>query len=210
MLNVSIIGQDNLYRNGLRELITQIIEVDMQRSVTFFDDDRPEAVSQLDIIVIIFGTGESCLCHPALIHRKAGSLVIGFDKNDNEEKREVLPFCFSDIVFLRHAESPDVTRKKIIKILRGSREDNPLPAKDCCKYCFNNTISVSQYKIVEQICNGGTHNQIASRLGISYKTISAYKRNIMTKFSLSNDYDLVVFFKRIKNLQQTLITPPVE
>lgn len=197
MINVSITGRDNLFNEGVRLLITNIIERDLNDTVTFFTDATPDVISGIDVFICSFSIGEINQCRPGLIHRKERSLIIGFNKEADRVNDEVLPLCFKNILLLRYNERLQEIRTQIICAWKKISRMSTIKSFPDCSLCMRNNFTERQFRVVERICNGEDILLIAKSLGIHYKTVSNHKRQVMNKYNLKSNQDLFVFVRKL-------------
>ncbi|TNV20484.1 response regulator transcription factor [Buttiauxella sp. B2] len=205
MFNILITGQDNFFRHGLESVFSHILKFYFCRSPVFHDNSDVNVIPCLDVIVILFGPGESYLCYPELVNRKKNCLVIGFHNSGGSRAQGYLPKCFSGALFLNTEQSVQQIMSKIICALKVARKLTNSLNELQCHLCRRRTLSRQQYIITERICNGEGIQQIAQELGISNKTVSSHKRRIMDNFNLKNTKDLMKFLINIRHGEQNCI-----
>jgi len=62
-------------------------------------------------------------------------------------------------------------------------------------------LSGRENEILELICNGYSNNEIASKLGLSRRTVEGHRSSLISKTGVKNSIQLVLFAKRNKGIE---------
>ncbi|MGL5384394.1 MAG: helix-turn-helix transcriptional regulator [Serratia sp. (in: enterobacteria)] len=196
MINVLINDNDALFRQGMKQYLTELFSIEFDKQVNFSMDFSDETVSEADVIVMELCKGENYTCTPELRSRKK-SIIIGIVDSEFEMKKS-LTRCTTDIIFIQRCEPLSVIHQKVINLWKlYNQPGGKLHCGSCCS-CPHLELSPHQVKIMARIYNEKTVHQIAKELNVSYKTIASHKYVVMNKFNLSNDYELINFLSKLK------------
>jgi DNA-binding NarL/FixJ family response regulator len=197
MINIVVNEEDEFFKHGLELLIEDVFKNTGKRVIIREVLDE-ESIRQADVIVMNFVTGSTTICHPALRQRKDQSMIIGVYSGEKDPYYAALPACNWSTIFINRLESVDVIKEKIAYMYKHINDASKLIIKKDCFDCPCRTLSLQQLKVISYIYRGNSVAQIAERLNISEKTVSSHKYQMMRKFNLSNDYELFVFLKMLK------------
>ena len=200
MMNVVINDKDLFFRFGLLKLLQQIFSL---AETDFIVSDKLDAttVHDVDVIVMNFSVGETVICHQVLKKRKKKSLLIGIYPEKKNPRFARLPLCVKNSVFIARDDSIKAITDKIhfvAKSLTVSREGEYAFS---CLDCACRVLSLQQMKIAVGFFHGQDTKQIAKVLSINAKTVSAHKRQIMQKYDLDCDFELLTLLNRMGHQQ---------
>lgn len=197
MLNV-ILNIDNYYfLYGLECLLRQDgLFFGRKIDVNYCLEDS--LVERADIIVTTFSAGEAYICHDVFKNRKPGSLLICICSGKVPTRFSPLPACFKDAVFINWHDATASLIEKIQRHISKSTMQNTEWVRNKCLNCVCRSLSMKQFQIANYIYCGVSSKKIASTLGISAKTVYSHKQQLMCKFDLKTDYELVEFLNLIR------------
>lgn len=115
--------------------------------------------------------------------------------------------------FIEKESGSDELFKAIFMVLNG---ENYFSSKILCKiikdYIQNEDVKRTSHKevklssreneILELICNGYSNNEIASKLGLSRRTVEGHRSSLISKTGVKNSVQLVLFAKRNKGMEE--------
>lgn len=194
-LLVAIDDDDQFFSNGLWALLSEIfgnMGIGLRK---IYDLSENSALSFADIYVSKFNAGLEKICRPEFKYRKKGGLLIAISQGVNPPQLYGLPVCLQSSVFLRRTESTESIRNRIVQAWYALRS-YPSLNSDICHYCDPVHMTTAERRISHYLYNQFSVSRIADILQISPKTISTYKRNIMTKFNLNSHSELMVFIEQ--------------
>lgn len=198
-MNVVINDKDSFFRFGLLKLLQQIFSL---AETDFIVSDKLDAttVHDVDVIVMNFSVGETVICHQVL--KKGRKKFIDRHLSGEKNPRFArLPLCVKNSVFIARDDSIKAITDKIhfaAKSLTVSREGEYAFS---CLDCACRVLSPQQMKIAVGFFHGQDTKQIAKVLSINAKTVSAHKRQIMQKYDLDCDFELLTLLNRMGHQQ---------
>lgn len=183
------------YSAGLKLLLEQIFTTDSGTSL------RPMPVASMqsdlesaDIYAKDFAAGEVSICRPMFKLRKKNALLIVVSESTNPPHVNNFAECLKGCVVLRKADSVQTIREKIIQAWNVKSEPENQTVR--CEKCRVVHLTKIEDIIAMYLCQEFPMIRIASILKIPYGRVSAYKRNIMAKFNLYNEAELVLFINK--------------
>jgi hypothetical protein len=174
------IDNDTLFSTGIVGLIRDAIKECNVSSPSLSWDFSVENIHKADFIFMTVCAGEYYLCFRDLINRKKSGRIFIFVAGDTIPARHILPDCIKDAQFFLRKERSAVVYDAIVKAIHG----NPA-AKERAKSAGNAPIPVLTVTIepsfTQEKIAYGLHacmgmNDIADRIGITYKTAISHKR----------------------------------
>lgn len=201
MITILIKDSDTLYRHGMQKFLSELFVEKYRQSTDFLFELNAENIRKADIILMELCQGEALICTPELIFRKK-SIIIGLT-HDTFDINVKLPNCISDILFLERDTDLTQISQRIIKRWESLQTVICKGYCHACSTCKSITMSHKQLELMANIYSGHSVKKIASLSDLSDKTIFTYKYNVMKKFRLRSDYELVVFLRRLseKNIE---------
>jgi DNA-binding CsgD family transcriptional regulator len=195
-----LINIDNnpLFSTGIVGLIHKAIKECNIASPFVSSDFTAENIHKADYIFMTLCPGEYFLCFKDLINRKKSVNTFIFIGSETLPARHSLPECIKEARFFSQKAGADVVYEALLNALRGvapERESNQSPGKSvyACINCNYRALSFTQEKIARGLNSCLGMNDIADRIGITYKTAVSHKKNIMNKFNLNNKLELYEF-----------------
>ncbi|PTA92208.1 hypothetical protein C9415_20515 [Kluyvera sp. Nf5] len=192
------IDNDTLFSTGIVGLIRDAIKECNVSSPSLSWDFSVENIHKADFIFMTVCAGEYYLCFRDLINRKKSGKIFIFVAGDTIPARHILPDCIKDAQFFLRKERSAVVYDAIVKAIYGNpaAKERAKGAGKCAYSCINcnyRALSFTQEKIAYGLhaCMG--MNDIADRIGITYKTAISHKKNIMNKFDLNSKLELYEF-----------------
>jgi DNA-binding CsgD family transcriptional regulator len=204
MICVYVECNDYFSRVGLRFLLQSIFQESMLNGqlIAVHGMDK---LAVADIVVVNFAPGEEFICHPEFLPCRP-ALLIGLMDEVRRERRDILPSCLRNMVFVQKTDKINRTVEKIKYALDKTDEVAPALSKNVCCGCRHRTFSPQQKIIAQSLLEGQNVNMIASEMSLCHKTVSAHKRTIMEKFKLRNDLELFLFIKRLQMYYPAVIS----
>lgn len=192
------IDNDTLFSTGIVGLIRDAIKECNVSSPSISYDFNVDNIHKADFIFMTVCAGEYYLCFKDLINRKKSVKTFIFVASDNIPVKHSLPDCIKDAEFFTCKESSALVYEAIVSAIRGypAAKERAKSAGKCAYSCINcnyRALSFTQEKIAYGLnaCLG--MNDIADRIGITYKTAISHKKNIMNKFDLTSKLELYEF-----------------
>lgn len=204
-INVLLRGFDALYCHGLKTFIVDYFRMNFSYETQITTNFNRENISRADIIVLSLCAGEPFLCSPELLARKQGG-IIGVI-NDHATTPKTLPICFSDMIFISRYASLADFQQVLARALEALHSNDAGTRNRSCSACQHKGLSRKQTRIMANLYLGKPVMKIADQLGINYKTVCAHKYNIMKKFALHSDYQLLALLTKMaqKNCRPNLL-----
>ncbi|MCF8581544.1 LuxR C-terminal-related transcriptional regulator [Enterobacter ludwigii] len=196
MISVLLKDHDAFYINGLSFFLSDFFFKELFDKTVFNTDFSLAGISQADVVVMSFCRGESFTCIPELASRKRG-ILIGIVEDEDNGHVGYLPRCFSDIIFVTRNENLTSIRNKILNNIAKNTLPNWNYRLKGCSGCMRQNISPQQVRIMTGIYQGKSVEVIAREMNVSVKTVYSHKYNMMSKFNLCSDYDLLNFLKKL-------------
>lgn len=203
MVNIVIKETNPLFQCGLTAIFNDIFGRESESDIFFDFSLTCESVRKADILVLSLCPGEYFTCFPEL-HERQKSIVIGFTENDTHVN--LLPSCFQDIILIsRRATLLQVRLILLNAWYNIQRSDFRLPPITCSD-CQQKTFSPQQIRIMIGLYKGLSVMQIADEMMVNSKTIYSHKYQVMAKFNLRSDYELMLLVNRLaeKNSWSTI------
>lgn len=191
MINVLIKDDNAFFQWSLQRLVSELFAREYKKRVKLTLDLNQTTVSQSDMIIMGMRQGEHFTCHPELHARTKGGIIALMDKMPVNIASS--PECITDIVYIERRAPLSEIRDGIIQVWKdheGSRSSN-------CYACRYRTLSPQQIRIMAGFYCGKTVSQIARELDVSDKTIFSHKYQMMAKFHISSDYELLRLLERL-------------
>jgi luxR family transcriptional regulator, regulator of transport and utilization of aryl beta-glucosides len=195
MITILIQENETLYAFGIQRFMQKIFQQRYDEECLFIEGMTAENIQLADIIVLSLCVGEARVCYPELISRKSGVI---FGIGHSETLTEVrLPSCFSDMAFIPRS-APLMQIEKIItsKWDEHFKSIKIAPAAYCTQ-CSHRVLSQQQMRIMAEIYKGKTPKTIAAELQITDKTVFSHKYQVMSKFGLRTDFELLRFLQTL-------------
>lgn len=196
MIKCIVLVDDFVFKLGVMELLTNIVERSLCRSIQFAGNTEEHSASQCNIIVIKLPPGAVHTCRPELIHRNKGLFIIFHEGSG--------PFCslsecFSNCVNIRITDSVNHVAFEIREKIHLALE--PSPQKFVrCQNCQARYLTKKQFLFMEGLFSGMSIKSISRNMNISSKTIYSQKNAIMRKFDIKNDMELVKFYQSVRKI----------
>lgn len=184
-----------LYRDGMQKFLSDLFLNNYCENVNFLFEFNIENIQKADIIMMEYCKGEALICTPELMSRKR-SVIIGIT-NENYHAKSIFPNCISDIVFIERGGDLAEISQQIIMQWESFKMGRRIDCYRSCSTCQRVKISKKQLAVMSNIHHGHSIKEIASLYDLSYKTIFSNKYNVMKKFMLQSDYELLVFLNRL-------------
>ena len=196
MINVFFDDKNEYYKFGLLGLLHEVIERHTDQKIHLLGSGQK--LSRADIIIRAYPAGAETLCHPELIERKPGSLLVGiYDGDIQTLNSSLMPHCFDNAIFIHRTEP---TKRLVNRILFAwmrakMKIDGKTGCRKGCRDCKSVELSLQEIKIISYISQGFTIARIANILDLSVKTVSAHKRRVMRKFNIKSNVELITLCK---------------
>ncbi len=193
VINVFVDDRNEYYKFGLLHFLNEIIGLHTDQKINLLHQEK--SLSKADIIVRVFPAGAETLCHPELVGRKLGSLLISIYEGDIQMlKLSPRPHCFDNTMFIHRTERINMLAKKFIYAWARARvmTDRLHGCRQGCRSCSSVELSLQEIKIISYITYGFTLARVANILGLSVKTVSAHKRRVMRKFNIKSNAELII------------------
>lgn len=191
MINVLIKDDNAFYDWSIHTFLTEIVEQEYHKSVHLIRDFTHATVSQADVIMMGMCQGEHFTCHPELHARTKGGIIALMDKKPINITPS--PECITDIVYIERRAPLSVIREGIIQVWKLHEESR----SSNCYACRYRALSPQQIRIMAGFYSGKPVSQIALELDVTDKTIFSHKYQMMAKFNLASDYELLKLLDRL-------------
>ncbi|RJT45032.1 hypothetical protein D6C13_08040 [Rahnella woolbedingensis] len=162
-------------------------------------DLTEDNISAANIIVKRFSAGESTLCQPLFQQRNSHSLIIAVYDSRTVPFVSDLPLCITNIIFVNRKSSLDSIRKRVLTGWANHTTGTPDQLPRDCANCRQPRLSARESSVASLFHAGNDVVHIARELQMAEKSVSVHKRNIMKKFSLKSNSELISCLKLIKN-----------
>lgn len=191
MVNVLISDSNTFYQYGMGQYISHIFQDELGLKVNICNNFNCESVSLANIIVIGLCKGEVYTCIPEFRHCRK-SLIVGVI-DDNLTPHYELPNCIESMVFIERKSSLDYIRSKIINL--GHHQS--FHAFDICINCRRKTLSLQQGRLMACMFLNKSISEIAKTLNVTDKTVYTHKYQIMQKFNLKTNLELITLLQKV-------------
>lgn len=196
MISILIKDSNSLFSHGLQVFLKELFKRDFSQKVSFVVDYTPENIAAADVIVLSLCRGERYTCSPELRSRKKG-VIIGLI--NEEEAVGPSPSCFEDITYINRGSSLSEMAGKIGAVWKKWLASAQFKQCFSCVSCSCRQMSSRQLQIMALYYKGLTVKQIAFKMGLNHKSVSAYKYQVMNKYNLRNDTELLAFLNVLAN-----------
>ena len=202
MLKILINESDLMFRNGMIYFLGDLFRKKYGKEPEFLTDYTADNIAVADVIIISLCKGERYICFPELSVRRKGIIVGLVDDIDNSTKS---PSCFSDIVYILRRESINEITHKLTVAWQKWLMSNSFSRHQTCFGCNHLTLTHQQREIMSAFYQGRSVHQVAKKMKINYKTVTAHKYLVMHKFNLKSDYDLYRFLGVLRDKSITRV-----
>ena len=196
MLKILTIDDHEVVRRGIKEMFTE-------ESATFGEArSGAEAIALVrkqhwDIAVLDISlggrSGLEVLTELKQLRPRMPVLILSMHA---EEQYAVRAFKAGASGYINKASSGDELRSAILKIIKGGQYVGPSLAEKIVLQLSqagkvpHETLSNRELEVLCSIASGNTVNEIASKLSLSNKTISTYRRRILDKMEMRTNAEL--------------------
>jgi DNA-binding NarL/FixJ family response regulator len=196
MLKILTIDDHEVVRRGIKEMFTE-------ESATFGEArSGAEAISlarkqQWDIAVLDISlggrSGLEVLAELKQLRPRMPVLILSMHA---EEQYAVRAFKAGASGYINKASSGEELRSAILKIIKGGQYVGPSLAETIVLQLSqpgkvpHENLSNREFEVLCSIASGKTVNEIASKLSLSNKTISTYRRRILDKMEMRTNAEL--------------------
>jgi DNA-binding NarL/FixJ family response regulator len=196
MLKILTIDDHEVVRRGIKEMFTE-------ESATFGEArSGAEAIAlarkqQWDIAVLDISlggrSGLEVLTELKQLRPRMPVLILSMHA---EEQYAVRAFKAGASGYINKASSGEELRGAILKIIKGGQYVGPsLAEKIVLQFSQSGkvpheSLSNREFEVLCSIASGKTVNEIASKLSLSNKTISTYRRRILDKMEMRTNAEL--------------------
>lgn len=196
MFKILIHESDLMFLSGMQYFLSDYFKTMLGKEPEFLTDYTADNIAIADVIILSLCKGERYTCFPELRVRRKG-IIIGLV--DEEDKSSRSPSCFADIVYImRRASIKEITWKLTVA-WQKSLMNNGFSRHKSCLGCHHLTLTQQQEEIITGLYQGRSVKEVATKMNINYKTVTAHKYIVMRKFSLKSDYDLLRFIDRLRD-----------
>lgn len=195
-INIVIKDENEIYRLGMEVLIREFFASENDQTVNFIYELTERTAAVADMIVISLCYGEADICLPELKGRGTNVVLGIVDKYP--QKRVGISSCARPLTFIERDERLNVVREKLAFAWR-----QPLPVSENilgnnCYTCRHKQLSERQGQIMALYYQGKSVAEISLALNISGKTFFSHKYQLMNKFNLRSEQQLLLFLRRLK------------
>ena len=196
MLKILTIDDHEVVRRGIKEMFTE-------ESATFGEArSGAEAITlarkqQWDIAVLDISlggrSGLEVLTELKQLRPRMPVLILSMHA---EEQYAVRAFKAGASGYINKASSGEELRSAILKIIKGGQYVGPSLAEKIVLQLSqqgkvpHENLSNREFEVLCSIASGKTVNEIASKLSLSNKTISTYRRRILDKMEMRTNAEL--------------------
>jgi DNA-binding NarL/FixJ family response regulator len=204
MLKILTIDDHEVVRRGIKEMFTE-------ESATFGEArSGAEAIAlarkqQWDIAVLDISlggrSGLEVLAELKQLRPRMPVLILSMHA---EEQYAVRAFKAGASGYINKASSGEELRSAILKIIKGGQYVGPSLAETIVLQLSqpgkvpHENLSNREFEVLCSIASGKTVNEIASKLSLSNKTISTYRRRILDKMEMRTNAELTHYAIRNK------------
>lgn len=154
-------------------------------------------IDNANIIFTEMVAGEFFLCHDILNKKHNETTVFIFHTQKDNFSKSSLPNCINNAIFIHKQDSIINMRNKILKNIKLSNiadifESTSFKLQRCLN-CQFKTVTSFQLKVLYATSMGLDTTGISEELDMNYKTVFSHKRNIMSKFNITNKHELHKF-----------------
>ncbi|OUR95430.1 hypothetical protein A9Q84_16485 [Halobacteriovorax marinus] len=205
-LSIGIIDDHQIFREGICSLLTKNPLFDVQLSANGYEEVISMDLTHLDILIVdislgaVNGISIVKMLKPKFSHLKI--IVLSMMNRDVYEKKAIA--AGADL-FIDKNEAFNSLEKGILatsgeKEIKQRRISKDLLFKDRGQWeILIEDLSERERDVLEYTLRGVPQKEISFDLGINVKTISTYKRRLLSKLNLSGDIELINLYNTLKN-----------
>lgn len=194
-LRVAFDFDDALYIAGMWPILQDIFTTGM--GITLLRLPPAQAFTvlpQADIYISRFPAGAEVICRPEFRLRNPRGLLVMVSEGMNPPGDGRMSDCLQNHVVLRKEDNLATTRKKIAQ---GWESVSGFWSPECDSCCAVH-LSGDEQRIATWLCQSIPVVQVANKLHIHPKRVSAYKRAAMKKLNVSTNAELMEFMSHWK------------
>lgn len=192
MIKILIHTSDNFLHIGIKSILNEVFSK-INKQIDFSENyDNDKLIS--DIIIISFHHGEKRGFIPSLLKVAKKSIIVLIDSLSIKDK--YIPLCYQNVIFISLTEPISKLSDLIFYNWMDSKNQKKSTFSYNCSACRYSSLSKKDALVIDKIISGDRIIDIASDLGINYKTVCSHKYNVMAKFNLKNNYELITYMNQ--------------
>src|SRR5579872_2406037 len=199
MIQVAIIEDDALVREGLAEFLSAVTEINCAIVACSAEDflKKAEQIPHLDVVLSDIGLpGINGLKAIPLIKKKyeSASIVMLSVYADNDRIFHAL--CAGAVGYLQKGTPLAEIVSSIRIIYNGGSVMSPVIARKVVEYfaprrTYNEPLTARERQVITAIVDGLSYKMIAQRLNISLETVRQHIKNIYRKLQVNSKGELI-------------------
>lgn len=192
MLTIAIREKNSHFAHGIKIIIEQVCH---QRRETFCYLS-PEHHNIADIVFMSLDDNwVTADCYKTPKATKSQRIILICRKHEHQ-KLMFRPCLYMLPVIYREEEIDEITRKIAHWTEPTRRGKNTLAVpSSICRYCTTRNFSVAERVLLKHIACGHSLIDSACLMNIDENTANTYRKGIMKKLRISNQYELITFIK---------------
>lgn len=194
-LRVAFDFDDALYIAGMWPILQDIFTTGMGIPLLRLPSAPAYSVlPQADIYIGRFPAGAEVICRPEFLLRNPRGLLVMVSEGMNPPGAGRMSDCLQNRVVLRKQDSLANVHRKIAEGWENVSGSCPADCDSCCAV----HLSGDEQRITTWLCQSIPVVQVARKLHIHPKRVSAYKRAAMKKLNVSTNAELMEFMSHWK------------
>ncbi|ELY2618985.1 hypothetical protein SMB77_003764 [Cronobacter sakazakii] len=182
MHRIVIHSKDSYFALGLSYLIEEAAkEAALPKRVCI----APEVCERCHGLFLLREGYELLICEKAIQATNARFPIVMMTDVKRLRTCPKLPRCFENILVIDKRDSVEKFRKLVRGVLHNKERYSNHCYKKRCRTCiYRNPLTPVPRKIVQGVHEGLAYDNIATQLGLTYKTVATHKQRIMTRLNL--------------------------
>jgi DNA-binding NarL/FixJ family response regulator len=203
-INIGLIDDHQIFREGVSSLVGNHAQINVLFSVESYESLDIALLNYLDVLVVdlnletVNGLSIVKMIRPKFPKLKI--IVLSMMSPDVYEKKALETGAN---IFISKSDAFESLVDAVLKLSVGDIEnqsDNALIENSASKWdILIEELSSREKDVLKYILLGMTQKEISFELGINVKTISTYKRRLMTKLNVDSDVELVKLYSAVKS-----------
>ena len=192
-----MIQSENLYFNkGVEALLKERFAPLVGETVFFVDQYSAPYADKIDLLIKFFGAGSEYICDTGLMNLRQEAVIVGFyDNNPDRGAMKSSLNCLAKTPFIPLQSSVDELLTVIFDVWLKRRADMIFISPKACFDCQSLKIKPQEMQVITYFLKGFSMLRIGNILNMNFKRVAARKYNVLRRFSLHGDRELVAFMK---------------
>ncbi|EIX1536019.1 MULTISPECIES: helix-turn-helix transcriptional regulator [Cronobacter] len=200
MHRIVIHSKDSYFALGLSYLIEEVAKEEASPKRVCI---ASEVCERCHALFMLKEGYELLICEKAIQARDARFPIVMMTDASRLRTFNKLPRCFDNILIIDKRDSVNKFRNLVSAVLRNKERYSNHCYKKRCRTCvYRNPLSPVQRMIAQSVHEGLTTQGIATRLGLSHKTVATHKQRIMTRLNIRSRSEYCQVLIKIVELEK--------